>query len=35
MYRPDIQVLEYSCSDELWEAYLDKRGLTPPDLDDN
>ncbi len=22
MYRPDIQVLEYSCSDELWEAYL-------------
>jgi hypothetical protein len=35
MYRPDIQVLEYSCSDELWEAYLDKRGLTPPDLDGN
>ena len=35
MYRPDLQVLEYSCSDLLWDDYLHKRGLTPPDLDKN
>ena len=32
-YRPDIQVLEYTCSGTLWEEYLGERGLTLPDLD--
>jgi hypothetical protein len=35
VYRPDTQVLEYSCSDLLWDEYLQKRGLTLPDLDSN
>ena len=35
MYRPDTQVLEYSCSDLLWDDYLQKRGLHLPDLDSN
>ena len=35
VYRPDTQVLEYSCSDELWDAYVAKRGLNIPNLDGN
>lgn len=32
-YRPDLQVLEYECSVTLWEEYLERRGLTLPDVD--
>ncbi|HLF12319.1 MAG TPA: hypothetical protein VJA26_14015, partial [Gammaproteobacteria bacterium] len=32
-YRPDIHVLEYTCSGTLWEEYLAERGLTLPDVD--
>jgi len=35
VYRPDTQILEYSCSDELWDAYVAKRGLHIPNLDGN
>lgn len=31
--RPDLQLLEYTCSDTLWEEYLGERGLTLPDMD--
>jgi hypothetical protein len=31
--RPDLQLLEYTCTDTLWEEYLAERGLTLPDLD--
>jgi hypothetical protein len=31
--RPDLQVLEYTCTDTLWDDYLQQRGLTLPDLD--
>jgi hypothetical protein len=31
--RPDLQVLEYTCTDTLWDEYLQQRGLTLPDLD--
>jgi hypothetical protein len=31
--RPDAQLLEYTCSDTLWEEYLSERGLTLPDVD--
>ncbi len=31
--RPDMQVLEYTCTDTLWDNYLQMRGLTLPDLD--
>lgn len=30
---PDAQVLEYSCTDTLWEKYLNKRGLKLPSFD--
>jgi hypothetical protein len=33
VYRPDLQILEYTCSVSLWEAYLEERGLTLPDVD--
>jgi hypothetical protein len=33
VFRPDIQVLEYTCTDTLWDDYLQSRGLTLPDLD--
>ena len=32
-FRPDLYVLEYTCTDVLWEEYLERRGLTLPDLD--
>jgi hypothetical protein len=32
-HRPDLQLLEYTCTDTLWEEYLGERGLTLPDLD--
>jgi hypothetical protein len=32
-HRPDLQLLEYTCTDTLWEEYLAERGLTLPDLD--
>jgi hypothetical protein len=32
-HRPDLQLLEYTCSDTLWEEYLNERGLTLPDMD--
>jgi hypothetical protein len=31
--RPDAQLLEYTCSDTLWDEYLNERGLTLPDMD--
>lgn len=32
-YRPDLQMLEYTCTDTLWDEYLAERGLTLPDVD--
>jgi hypothetical protein len=32
-HRPDLQPLEYTCTDALWDEYLNERGLTLPDLD--
>ena len=31
--RPDLQLLEYTCTDALWDEYLAERGLTLPDMD--
>jgi hypothetical protein len=31
--RPGLQLLEYTCTDTLWDNYLSERGLTLPDLD--
>lgn len=31
--RRDLQMLEYTCSDALWEEYLFERGLELPDID--
>ena len=31
--RPDLQLIEYTCSDTLWDEYLTERGLSLPDLD--
>lgn len=31
--RPGAQLLEYTCSDTLWDEYLNERGLTLPDMD--
>ena len=33
MLRTDLQLLEYTCTDTLWDEYLGERGLTLPDLD--
>lgn len=33
VHRPDLNILEYTCSVSLWEAYLEQRGLTLPDVD--
>jgi hypothetical protein len=32
-HRPDLQLLEYTCTDTLWDEYLSERGLTLPDMD--
>jgi hypothetical protein len=32
-HRPDLQLLEYTCTDALWDEYLTERGLTLPDVD--
>lgn len=32
-FRPDLNLLEYTCTDTLWDEYLAERGLTLPDLD--
>lgn len=32
-FRPDLHILEYTCSVSLWEEYLAERGLTLPDID--
>jgi len=32
--RPDLQMLEYTCTDALWDEYLQERGLTLPDVDE-
>ena len=32
-HRPDLQLLEYTCTDTLWDDYLNQRGLTLPDVD--
>ena len=32
-HRPDLQLLEYTCTDALWDEYLTERGLTLPDID--
>ena len=31
--RSDLHMLEYTCSVTLWEEYLERRGLTLPDVD--
>ncbi len=31
--RSDVQLLEYTCTDTLWDDYLQSRGLTLPDVD--
>lgn len=31
--REGLQLLEYTCSDTLWDEYLAERGLTLPDID--
>jgi hypothetical protein len=31
--RPDLQLIEYTCTDTLWDEYLAERGLSLPDLD--
>jgi hypothetical protein len=31
--RPDLTILEYTCSITLWEDYLESRGLELPDVD--
>ncbi len=31
--RPDLSLIEYTCTDTLWDEYLTERGLTLPDLD--
>jgi hypothetical protein len=31
--REGLQLLEYTCSDALWDEYLTERGLTLPDVD--
>ena len=31
--RPDLSLIEYTCTDTLWDDYLTQRGLTLPDLD--
>lgn len=31
--RPDMHLLEYTCTDTLWDEYLQERGLTLPDVD--
>ena len=33
VYRDDLQLIEYTCTDTLWDQYLAERGLTLPDLD--
>lgn len=33
LWRPDLHILEYTCSNTIWEDYLDEQGLTPPDID--
>src|SRR5690606_19919179 len=33
VHRPDLQLLEYTCTDTLWDEYLQSRGLTLPDVD--
>jgi hypothetical protein len=31
--RPDLSLIEYTCTDTLWDDYLAGRELTLPDLD--
>jgi hypothetical protein len=31
--RPDLYLLEYTCTNTIWEEYLEERGLTLPDID--
>jgi hypothetical protein len=31
--RPDLSLIEYTCTDTLWDEYLAGRGLELPDLD--
>jgi hypothetical protein len=33
VFRPDLNILEYTCSVSLWEEYLDAHGLVLPDVD--
>jgi hypothetical protein len=30
---PELFMLEYTCTNTIWEEYLEGRGLTPPDVD--
>ena len=32
-FRPDLFMLEYTCTNTIWEEYLVDRGLTLPDVD--
>jgi hypothetical protein len=31
--EPDLYILEYTCTNTLWEEYLERRGLVLPDID--
>jgi hypothetical protein len=31
--RPDLFMLEYTCTNTIWEEYLEDRELTVPDID--
>jgi hypothetical protein len=31
--RPDLFMLEYTCTNTIWEEYLEEQGLTLPDID--
>jgi hypothetical protein len=31
--RPDLFMLEYTCTNTIWEEYLEERGLMVPDID--
>jgi hypothetical protein len=32
-FRPDLFMLEYTCTNTIWEEYLAEQGLTLPDVD--
>ena len=32
-WSPDTPIMEYSCSETIWDDYLQEKGLTPPDFE--